>query len=1149
MPGANSEQLKAIEHHGGALLSAGAGSGKTFVLTEHLIYLAKNWIETWSPETETDFGRYIKSKFSKVVLMTFTKKAAGEIEIRIGQKFEKAFEDALEEKPEQAPFWEKAIENLDALTISTIHGYCYKLIKQGFFADINPNDEIIGEGEFGKQIEDIFNSFLNDRLDQGLEGLGDDEKDFLEMVFKERRSVVAALKSIISDPTLRLMWKNMDPGQYSLAQADAALKDLMFHQSFNEIFDWSGELAPFAEFEGKDWFAYLQKVSSFVKKGDLGLLSINEFARELADDDFKIARKPSAKAVPQQAKDLYEQAKEFKDFLKSNHEDLFVYEDSGLELVRNWYGRFRELFNLVESAYGSSPGFTFGDLEFIVNEKLEDKKVREMVKLEYNYMIVDEFQDTSYIQFNILGKIVDFDYHKVFCVGDIKQAIYGFRGGELGVFLDMEKKTPLNLQLLNNYRSDQDIILFNNSLFEHLFALGLNFEGRDHYAVEVVSQTVPIAERARGEIFEIETDLSFLESEANITKLSSSDVEYMEALALADEIRKSSEEEGVTAVLYRKLKPSKVLMQLLIEADIGFTSQVKVPMLEDPVLGIFHLLVKSEFDQGELKKKYLEFTLEAYFKLLGKEDCSGLRQGAENFRLNLAYYGVYQSFLIFLASAGVSVSNYQQSLENISLIIDMVEGDLSKIVHKLEEWSGLSYSMDFQYGKDPGKVVIMSAHASKGLEFNKVLLGGIYTNDSSMPMKDMFGKSPYSFKWSKGAGEKKKYKSPHYMLELAAQKRKEFSEAKRLFYVACTRAENSLGWARLRFGALKATTVKGSWIYGIDSFFANSEEGSKFKDGIEKNLRVSDIKASFDPRFLERISNQPPMFHYDNLGLEQRIETAPSFLMPELSVTRLAQVALCPRKFYLGNILKLDKEFESDASSESDLRKERLLNSEMSGDVEDLSSKSFDQNLLASYAERGIEVHELLSRAIKSGFVDLEGGAFQKQLDWVVEKLKAFGDNANFISESPIKFELFQYMISGIPDLIVSDENQNCIEVWDFKTGKLKEHAPENYWFQLYAYAYAGFANRKNLKKEVHGQLELGVDFEERPIKLVLCYVDERKVVERIVSKNDVENYLWSHCLNLGQPDKVEPEHCERCDFNKICKGKSLSSCATSDSC
>ena len=1109
MAGANPEQLKAIERHGGALLSAGAGSGKTFVLTEHLIYLTKQWIEQWSPQSDEDFSRYIKSKFTKVVLMTFTKKAAGEIGIRIFQKFEKALED----NPEQALLWQSAIEALDSLTISTIHGYCYKLIKQGFFADINPGDEIIGEGEFGKQIEDIFNAWLDNELEN--------ETPFLKMVLKERRAVLSALKSIISDPTLRLMWKRMDTDSYSLKDTDAVIEELLLAQSFNALFDWDGDVTRWSEFEGKDWFVYLQRVSTFLRTFNKSLSSLNAFALELADNGFKIPRKPGAKAVPQEAKDVYELAKALKDFLKANYDDLAAFEEEGSQLVKGWYGNFRALFDKIEADYAAAAGFTFGDLEYIVNERLDDPSVREMVAKEYNYIIVDEFQDTSYIQFSILSKIVGSDYDKVFCVGDIKQAIYGFRGGELGVFLEMEKKTPLNLNLTNNYRSDQNIIKFNNALFEHLFKLGLGFEGRDHFAVEVVPQTIPLPERARGRIFEIEADVSFLDGK--VDKLSASDVEYVEALALAGEIKRGIEAEGTTAILYRKLKPSKILMQLLLEQDIGFTSQVKVPMLEDPILGMFHLLAKDEFDQGKLREQYLEFALNSYLKLLGiqisqEERSVDVLAKAQEFQLNYGYYGIYQAFLIFLGAVGISVSNYQQSLESIKLLIDMGEGQLAKVVRKLEEWSELSYSIDFQYGKDPHKVIIMSAHASKGLEFSKVLLGGIYTNDSSMPVKDMFGKTPYSFKWSKGHGEKTKLKSPHYMLEQALQKRKEFSESKRLFYVACTRAENELGWARLHLGPVKAATVKGSWIFGIDSFLESSTDASEFVNLLERDKVIADLSKSFDASFLERMSNQPPMFHFDNLGVELRLDTASPFLMPELSVTRLAQVSQCPRKFYLNNVLKL--EIESG-------REQRGMDTQV--DLEELSSKSF------SSASRGIEVHDALSQAIKSDLSISEGMAHEKQVAWAVEKLKAFGEKAVFISERPIKFELFQYMISGIPDLIIQDEQGSCLEIWDFKTGRFKGQAPENYWFQLYAYAYAGFSERTSS--------------EQKPIKLVLCYVDEQKIVDQIVSKEEVENYLWAHCQNLGLPDVVSREHCPNCDFNKICKGKSLSACAPSFSC
>ncbi|MCO4753564.1 MAG: UvrD-helicase domain-containing protein [Bacteriovoracaceae bacterium] len=1105
MAGANPEQLKAIENFGGALLSAGAGSGKTFVLTEHLVHLATQWVNDYKADQDGIFDQYIKSKLSKVVLMTFTKKAAGEIGIRIGQKFQRALDEAIAADHPSAPLWEKTLERLDALTVSTIHGYCYKLIKQGFFAQVNPNDDIIGEAEFAKQIEDIFSLWLEENLERS--------DLFFQTILKEKRAVLTSLKSIVADPTLRLMWQKMDPERFELDTVDEVIKDLLWHQSFNEIFEDKSPLGLWSDFKDKDWFKFLERFESFRNSFDFSLHALNAWIVELSNEDWKIPRAPGAKAVPQDAKDFYKQVKEFKDFLKKNEEDLLLFQDHGLKQVKLWYGQFRELFSHVEKAYRSAPGFTFGDLEYIVNEQLDSSSAREMVKNEYDYIIVDEFQDTSFIQFNILSKIVDSDYSKVFCVGDVKQAIYGFRGGELGVFLEMEQKTPLQLSLLHNYRSDKDVINFNNALFDYLFKLGLGFEGRDHYAVKVERQTIPLADRANGKIFEIETNLEFLQDE--LEKLSVSDVEYLEALALAQNIQGNIESDGGdTAVLYRKLKPSKILMQLLLAMDIGFTSQVKVPMLEDPILGVFNLLIKNRFDQGKLKDKYLEFALISYFKLLGAQTDNVIDE-AKRFENNIGFYGLYQSFLIFMSSTGLVVSNYKNNLENIRLLIEMNQGDLGKIATKMDEWSELQYSLDFQYGKDPHKVVLMSAHASKGLEFPRVLLGGIYTNDSSMGMKDMFGKSPYSFKWSQALTGKKKYKSPHYMLELAVQKRKEFSESKRLFYVACTRAESELGWVKLEFGTLKATVAKGSWISGLEKFFQNSEEGMLFYKQMSHTRASSDLRDVFDINFLQKMSNQPPMFHFDNLGVESRLDQAQAFLMPELSVTRLAQVSQCPRKFYLQNILKLES---------SELFKE----DSKSMDVEELTAKSF------SSSERGIEVHDAIAQAIDNSLTPIEDLGYMSQVEWVVENLKKFEENTNFISEKPIKFELFEYMISGIPDLIIQD-SEHHVEVWDFKTGRLKAEVPESYWFQLKTYAYAMFTLEKGEKL--------------KPIKLVLCYVDEKQMVEQIVSKEDVEKYLWDFASKFNAADETNTSHCEHCDFNKICNKQSLSSCAPSFSC
>ena len=109
----NEEQLKAIEHQGGVLLSAGAGSGKTFVLKEHILYLCKQWMKEYKQSSlDTNYDQFIVSKFRKIALMTFTKKAAGELEIRLKKELNMALEQS---SVEDQYFWRENLNNIDIL--------------------------------------------------------------------------------------------------------------------------------------------------------------------------------------------------------------------------------------------------------------------------------------------------------------------------------------------------------------------------------------------------------------------------------------------------------------------------------------------------------------------------------------------------------------------------------------------------------------------------------------------------------------------------------------------------------------------------------------------------------------------------------------------------------------------------------------------------------------------------------------------------------------------------------------------------------------------------------------------------------------------------------------------------------------------------
>ena len=158
-----------------------------------------------------------------------------------------------------------------------------------------------------------------------------------------------------------------------------------------------------------------------------------------------------------------------------------------LELYQEFYLR---LFNYVDHKLLQFNTVSFSDLEYFTLQGLrEEEEIPELKKL-YSYFIVDEFQDTSETQFEILTRLAKDDLSNVFCVGDRQQAIYRFRGGEISVFNKFAQLTPKNFSLANNYRSSKEIVEHNNHFFTNLFEVGGGFEGRDPHQIEQLIQVV-----------------------------------------------------------------------------------------------------------------------------------------------------------------------------------------------------------------------------------------------------------------------------------------------------------------------------------------------------------------------------------------------------------------------------------------------------------------------------------------------------------------------------------------------------------------------------------------------------------------------------------------------------------------------------------
>ena len=1057
----NEEQLIGINHDGGKILSAGAGSGKTFVIIEHIISKLEK-LKTEIPKHEWDLA--LPTKMSRIVLMTFTKKAAGEMSIRLLTRVE-----GLCQNEKDQAFWILVQKYLSFISVTTISSFCHSLISQGFVKEIGSTVEVVSNVEYKNKITQLFNGWYEQY-----------EQD-LQQVFKANsNALIKAMLNVFTSPELRLLWK--DGKEITSLENELApfIDEMLIVKQLNNI-DLNLNFSYEKKDEDKAWFIFLSRLSQlWVQEGSLNPTNIQTYLKFSRD----CGRLPSSvKTMSEEVKSHLETAKEFIKFLRDIDEDVTNLIEN-FSIFKQWSHTFSEVFQYIDRNYLFVPGFSFADLEYFVCLAMRDEEIAKKVREQYHYFIVDEFQDTSTVQYEILKNLIGDSKEKLFCVGDRKQAIYGFRGGELQVFTQCSHLLgeENNLFLRNNFRSFGNVINFNNSFFENIFPLGIKFEGFDRYSVQMEKQTVPTHSLEKGDI---KSRLVEVNDHPDIN------LDIVEAHALIEVLEndlKDNEDIKSICILYRKLRPSSYLLELLAEKKFTYNAQIKIAYDEDPLINLFLLLIEVQLNQSNDKKlAAVKFLIQTHLEVL--QINQKVETICEQFLGDCQIIGLRLAFHKLVFSCGLNNSLYAQNSKLIDSICKVCQDNPRAVFLMISLEGDEQYSMESINLGQTKQITIMSAHASKGLEFDAVLLAGVHSNGSQMGKTETVGKLPKSFRWKKAYNQKTFFKSPAYYLEAELDKAKDFSESKRLLYVACTRAIKYLGWADINI----------------------LKDGERIQQGDNSNhwikaLRLGNIPSlpmSFTYRS-DLESKEVSMMLKDDMGLN-RLEKMPSLgVFAETSVTRLASIVQCPFKFYLSNICKLEPQLKIPA----------------------FEFEEDEEEVFYSSKKRGIEVHAWLSDLItKNKILDNYKGPDRDKIFWALQEAQIYS-NYKVISEKLIKFSLFGQMISGTPDLVFDSENE--IVVWDFKTGARSIENEEHYWFQVLCYGHA-YANLKQFAPE-------------KMITLSLLYIDEKQMITRRISFEEITSTLFEKWSKTERLYQVNKDHCSHCEYSSVCHLNATSS-------
>jgi ATP-dependent exoDNAse (exonuclease V) beta subunit len=398
----NPEQQAAIDARGRVFLSAGAGTGKTTVLVERFV------------RAVCDEGVDIAS----ILVITYTKRAAGELRARI--------RDALRERGRH-----DLARELDGAWISTIHGFCNRLLKASpFEAGLDPRfrelDETQARVLAAEAFDDALERFCAAEEPARLRLLAtyrvDGLRRMLTGVYETLRAAGRPLVLELGErPPLPDLVEELREAARCLADEAAATP---------------GQRANAARL--------LEAV-----EGEPLPERLLDLGAHRASGERAATYEATRKAVEQAALD---------------------------ELAANDRELLQELLDLFAAAYAEAKrresALDFEDLQLLARDLLRDHDaIREREQLRFHAVMVDEFQDTNALQCELVDLITG-PATEVFTVGDEFQSIYGFRHADVGVFRTRRAEAGGGLALVRNYRSRAEVLAAVNELFGGEFGDG-----------------------------------------------------------------------------------------------------------------------------------------------------------------------------------------------------------------------------------------------------------------------------------------------------------------------------------------------------------------------------------------------------------------------------------------------------------------------------------------------------------------------------------------------------------------------------------------------------------------------------------------------------------------------------------------------------
>ena len=406
-------------------VAAGAGSGKTFTLTQRIVWALKEG-------SGTDGKPYLSS-LDQALIITFTNAAATEIKERVREALEK---EGLH----------SAALQVDDAWISTIHGMCSRILKiHALDLGLDPEFEIINDM--------TRNQLVNISIEEVLRELSQDESyaEFLSTYAGNRDALKSRIETLIS-------YAQSSPVGMDAISFVGDSSDLEVLKAELEGLDAALEALKGAIAATKpDEAEQLQNVQSELssKLQQHLVLSLTDF-----DQAFWEALGKAVKAI-RSSKEIKIVKDEAAYQLKVCSALFGLIQDmSEGQCLKDVTEQVYKLFKQKKRAVG---GLDNDDLLHLTAQVFEERpEIAAVYTDKFKLVMVDEFQDTDQQQVQMIKSLSGKDAQYLTTVGDAQQSIYRFRGADVDVFFRRQAEVPEDLQprLVDNFRSHNEILRF-----------------------------------------------------------------------------------------------------------------------------------------------------------------------------------------------------------------------------------------------------------------------------------------------------------------------------------------------------------------------------------------------------------------------------------------------------------------------------------------------------------------------------------------------------------------------------------------------------------------------------------------------------------------------------------------------------------------